>query len=283
MNRKKLLVLTIAASVLGLSVQSAYADDSGHATVAAGFDYSSGKYGTPFNTDIWDVPLSIGYQADRWSVRLTVPWISISGASNVIPGIGGVLNLNPHARGHGLGLGLGAGVGGGTTPPTVTQGSASGLGDVVAQATYGLVRDDAAQFGLDLTGKVKFGTASADKGLGTGENDYGVNVDAYKGFAAWTVFGGAGFMKYGSSQYIVLHNGWNANLGAGYKLDDSDDVGAYFYFRQKISDSGYAQRELTGYWNHRFGSAWRLQAYVLGGFSDGSPDWGAGGVLKYAF
>lgn len=270
----------VAAAMLGGAVQSAYANDPGQVTVGAGFDYSTGNYGTPFNTDIWDVPLSVGYQADRWSVKLTVPWISISGASNVIPGVGRVLNINPHARGRGLGLGVGVG---GTTPPTVTEGSASGLGDIVAQSTYGLVRDDAARFGLDLTGKVKFGTASADKGLGTGQNDYGVNLDAYKGLDAWTVFGGAGFMKYGSSQYIVLHNGWNANLGAGYKLDDGNDIGAYFYFREKISDSGYAQRELTGYWNHRFGSAWRLQAYVLGGFSDGSPDWGAGGSLRYAF
>ncbi len=281
MYKKKLLAILIPALALGLCVAPAYADDAGgHATVSAGFDYSTGRYGTPFTTDIWDVPFTAGYQGDRWSVKLTVPWVSVTGASNVIPGIGRVLNLNPHARGHGLGLGIGVGV---TTPPTVTKGSASGVGDVVAQATYGLVRDDAAQFGLDLTGKVKFGTASASKGLGTGENDYGANLDAYKGFGAWTAFGGAGYMKYGSSQYITLHDGWNANLGAGYKLDDADDVGTYFYFRQKISDSGYAQRELTGYWNHRFGSAWRLQAYVLGGFSDGSPDWGAGGALRYAF
>jgi hypothetical protein len=281
MIRKKLLVSMVVASALGLYMQSACAEDPGHATVSAGFDYSTGNYGTPFNTEIWDVPLSAGYAADRWSVKLTVPWINISGASNVIPGIGRVLNVNPHARGHGLGLGVG--VGGGTPPPTVTEGSASGLGDIVAQATYGLVRDDAARFGLDLTGKVKFGTASADKGLGTGQNDYGVNLDAYKGLGAWTVFGGAGFMKYGSSQYITLDNGWNANLGAGYKLDDANDIGAYFYFREKISDSGYAQRELSGYWNHRFSNTWRLQAYVLGGFSDGSPDWGVGGSLRYAF
>ncbi|HEX7369230.1 MAG TPA: transporter [Rhodanobacteraceae bacterium] len=280
MIRNKLLVSVLAASMLGLCVQSAYADDASHATVSAGADYSTGNYGTPYSTDIWDVPFSVGYQADRWSVKLTVPWISISGASNVIPGVGRVINLNPHGRGHGLGLGVGVG---GSTQPTVTEGSASGPGDIVAQATYGLVRDDAAQFGLDLTGKVKFGTASADKGLGTGKNDYGLNLDAYKGFGAWTLFGGVGYMKYGSSQYIALHNGANANLGAGYKLDEADNIGAYAYYREKISDSGYAQRELTGYWNHRFGSAWRLQTYVLGGFSDGSPDWGAGGSLQYAF
>ncbi len=279
MNCRKSLAWLVPVTLLGLCVASAHAaDDPGHITASAGFDYSSGSYGTPFNTDIWDVPFSVGYQADRWSAKLTVPWISISGASDVIPGIGRVKNNNPHGRGHGRGNS-------GPTPPPVTEtsGSASGLGDIVAQATYGLVRDDADNFGLDLTGKVKFGTASADKGLGTGQNDYGANLGAYKGFGAWTVFGGAGYMKYGSSQYIVLHNGWNGNVGASYKVSDTDTVGTYFYYRQSISDVGFAQRELTGYWDHHFGSQWRLQAYVLGGFSDGSPDWGIGGSLRYAF
>lgn len=279
MNCRKPLAWLVPMALLGLCVSSVHAaDDPGHITASAGFDYSSGTYGTPFNTDIWDVPFSVGYQADRWSAKLTVPWISISGASDVIPGIGRVKNNNPHGRGHGRGNS-------GPTPPPVTEtsGSASGLGDIAAQATYGLVRDDADNFGLDLTGKVKFGTASADKGLGTGQNDYGANLDAYKGFGAWTVFGGAGYMKYGSSQYIVLHNGWNGNVGASYKVSNTDTVGTYFYYRQSISDVGFAQRELTGYWDHHFGSRWRLQAYVLGGFSDGSPDWGAGGSLRYAF
>lgn len=282
MNCKKPLATIVPMLLLALAATAAHADDNaGHVTLGAGADYSTGKYGTAFNTDIWDVPLSVGYEADRWSVRLTVPYISISGASDVIPGVGRVKNNNPHGRGHGKGNGNG---GGGTPPPpTVTSGSASGLGDVVAQATYGLVRDDAAKFGLDLTGKVKFGTANENEGLGTGKNDYGVNLDAYKGFGAWTVFGGAGWTKYGSSTYIPLHNGWNGNVGAGYKLSGSDSVGAYYYYREKISDAGFAQRELTGYWNHHFSDALRLQAYALAGFSDGSPDWGLGASLKYAF
>lgn len=286
MNDKKLLAILVPALALGAWGAPALAADAGHSTLAAGFDYSSGSYGTPSTTDIWDVPLSLGYMADRWSVKVTVPWVNISGANNVIPGIGRVENGNPQGRGQGRGIGNGNIIGGGTTvvvPVTETTGSASGLGDVVAQATYGVVRDDAARFGLDLTGKVKFGTASTSKGLGTGQNDYGLNLDAYKGFGAWTVFGGAGWMKYGSSQYIVLNNGWNANFGAGYKLSSTDDLGGYFYYRQKIADAGYAVRELTGYWNHRFSDAWRLQAYVLAGFSDGSPDWGAGASLRYAF
>lgn len=277
MNCKKPLATLVPLLVLALAATAAHADDGSHFTLGAGADYSTGKYGTAFNTDIWDVPLSVGYEADRWSVKLTVPYVSISGASDVIPGVGRVKNNNPHGRGHGKGNG--------STTPTAneTSGSASGLGDVVAQATYGLVRNDEAKFGLDLTGKIKFGTANENEGLGTGKNDFGVNLDAYKGFGAWTVFGGAGWTKYGSSTYIPLHNGWNGNVGAGYKLGDADSVGAYYYYREKISDSGYAQKELTGYWNHHISDALRLQAYALAGFSDGSPDWGVGASLKYAF
>lgn len=280
MNCKQSFAIVLPLLLLGLSTQVARADDSGHVTASAGVDYSAGKYGTPFDTEIWDVPFSVGYQADRWSVKLTVPFIDISGASDVIPGIGRVKDSNPHGRGHGNGNGNG-----GPTPPPVaeTSGSASGLGDVVAQASYGLVRDDAAQFGLDLTGKVKFGTADENKGLGTGKNDYGLSLGAYKGFGVWTLFADAGYTKYGSSAYIPLHNGWNGDLGAGYKLDDADTIGAYYYYRQKISDYGYQLSEANAYWNHKFGDSLRLQAYALAGFSNGSPDWGLGANVRYSF
>lgn len=279
MNGRKSLAWLVPALLLGFCVPAAYAaDDSGHATVSAGFDYSSGTYGTPFTTEIWDVPLSVGYQADRWSVKLTVPWVSISGADDVIPGIGRVKNTNPHGRGRGRGHG------GPFAPPiTETSGSASGLGDVVAQATYGLVRDDADNFGLDFTGKIKFGTADANEGLGTGQNDYGLSLGAYKGFGAWTLFADGGYTKYGSSAYIPLHNGWNGDVGAGYKLDSANTIGAFYYYREKISDVGYQLSEGTAYWDHKFGDSLRLQTYALAGFSNGSPDWGIGTNLRYSF
>ncbi|MCE5233707.1 MAG: transporter [Mizugakiibacter sp.] len=266
----------LAIGLLAFAASAAHAADDGKFVASAGVDYTTGKYGTDTSTDIWDVPLGFGYATGPWSFKLTVPYISISGANNVIPGVGRVENTNPQGRGRGRG--------GMPTPPSaVTTGSASGLGDVVAQATYQLYSDDAAQFGVVVTGKVKFGTADENKGLGTGKNDYGLNVDLYKGFGAWTVFGGAGYTNYGSSDFIPLHNGWNANLGAGYKLSEADSVGAYYYYREKISDAGFQQSEATAYWNHRIGEAWRVQAYVLAGFADGSPDWGGGATVKYSF
>ena len=263
--------------LIGAPVAHAATTDSGRFSLSAGADYSSGKYGTDTTTDIWSVPVAAAYQTDRWTFKLTVPYINISGAGNVIPGVGKVNNGNPKGRGRGNG--------GGTTPApgTAASGSASGLGDITASAGYELFGSADRTFGLDLTGKVKFGTADENKGLGTGKNDYGLSLDTYKVSGGWTAFGGVGWMKYGSSQYIQLKNGFNANIGADYKLGASDNIGAYYYYRERIADSGAAQSELTGYWNHKFNDSLRVQAYALAGFADGSPDYGAGASLKYSY
>lgn len=263
--------------LIGAPVAHAATTDSGRFSLSAGADYSSGKYGTDTTTDIWSVPVAAAYQTDRWTFKLTVPYINISGAGNVIPGVGKVNNGNPKGRGRGNG--------GGTTPApgTAASGSASGLGDITASAGYELFGSADRTFGLDLTGKVKFGTADENKGLGTGKNDYGLSLDTYKVSGDWTAFGGVGWMKYGSSQYIQLKNGFNANIGADYKLGASDNIGAYYYYRERIADTGAAQSEIAAYWNHKFNDRLRVQAYALAGFADGSPDYGVGASLKYSF
>ncbi|KRE85839.1 hypothetical protein ASG75_09800 [Rhodanobacter sp. Soil772] len=262
--------------LIGAPVAHAATTDDGRFSLSAGADYSSGKYGTDTTTDIWSVPVAAAYQTDRWTFKLTVPYINISGAGNVIPGVGKVNNGNPKGRGRGNG-------GGTTLAPGSTSGSASGLGDITASAGYELFGSADRTFGLDLTGKVKFATADENKGLGTGKNDYGLALDTYKVSGAWTAFGGVGWMKYGSSQYIQLKNGFNANIGADYKLSAGDSIGAYYYYRERIADTGASQSELTGYWNHKFNDSLRVQAYALAGFADGSPDYGVGASLKYTF
>ncbi|TAL74917.1 MAG: transporter [Rhodanobacter sp.] len=271
----------LAGGLLLVGVPVAYAADApDQFSVSAGANYSSGKYGTNTTTDIWSVPITGEYTTGDWTFKLVVPYINISGPGDVIPGVGQVHNNNPKSRGRGNGTG---GPVGGPGTSTVTSGSASGLGDVVASIGYQVFTSADQTFGVDLTGKVKFGTANENKGLGTGKNDYGVALDTYKVVGNWTAFGGVGWMKYGSSQYIQLKNGFNANVGAQYKLGPADGIGVYYYYRERIATGGAAQSELTGYWNHKLGNSWRMQAYVMGGFADGSPDYGAGASLKYTF
>lgn len=273
---------TLAAlGVLGLMAHAAHAEDAPTVKIGAGIDYTSGKYGTSETTDITQVPVSFGYDTGDWSLKLVVPYIRVSGPDNVIPGVGPVKNGNPSGRGKGKGKGQSAVVA--VTPDTTTTGSASGLGDVIASATYSAYRNDAANFGIDLTGKVKFGTADEDKGLGTGKNDYTGAVDLYKGFGRWTVFGGVSYTWLGSSQYIRLNNVFGANVGLGYKIDNQSSIGAYYDYREKAADTSFSRSEVTGYYSYKFASQWKAQVYASKGFTDGSPDWGVGASVVYSF
>ena len=255
----------------------ALASAQGELTLGLGYNYSSGDYGTSTTTKIVSIPFSVRYDAGRLSLKATVPYLRITGSSAVVPGVGAVSNTNPRARGRGAGLAPAAPV------PASAESTESGMGDTVLAATYNVFYDSAAKLGLDVTGKVKLATADADKGLGTGEHDAGVQVDAYKTYDRTTLFGGIGYMVLGSSEFIQLDNVWSANLGASYQLNASDSVGASFDWRQAASPSGSAQREVMAFWTRKFDRQWKAQVYGLMGFSDGSPDWGVGASAAYAF
>lgn len=238
-------------------------------TLGAGLHYSTGDYGTGRDTEIVAVPVTARWDRDRLTLRITVPWIEISGAAAVVPGLGTVPNPNPTGRDR---------RGGASTVDT----SASGLGDTTVGASWALLRNPAG-WGLDVTGKAKLATADEDEGLGTGEHDFGAFVDVFRTIDRVTWFGGIGHTWMGSSAQYPLRDVWSANVGASYRLDERDSAGLAFDTRQAVTASSEAQRELMAFYQRKFDRRWSGQAYFLKGFSDGSPDWGLGVVGSYAF
>jgi hypothetical protein len=245
--------VTVAAILFS---HSAFADG---VTVKTGYDYSSGKYGTDTTTAITSIPFIASYEKDDWIFKAVMPYVRINGASNVISGLGAVSGANSSVR------------------------TASGWGDVTLSATKGLWFDAKAKMGLDVTGKIKLGTAVSTKGLGTGENDYWVLADAYKQIGSITYLGGVGYGVLGDSPLLQLKNVVSANIGASYRINETASIGAIFDTRTKSSDTGSAQRELTAFYMLKLGGGYKLQAYALKGFADGSPDWGAGANVAYNF
>src|SRR5688572_25501468 len=132
-----------ATTLLALSVCAGNAAGAdGELSLGVGFNYSEGDYGTSQTTEILSIPVTARYERDRWIFKLTVPYLRVSGPSNVIPGVGQTSNANPNGRGRGQG--------GGAVAGTTTTGTASGLGDIVASATYAAYYDKASRFGVDL-------------------------------------------------------------------------------------------------------------------------------------
>jgi hypothetical protein len=259
-----------AAALLGgalLAAHGALAAQPDIWTLGSGLHYNSGDYGTGTTTTILSVPLDIRYERTPWRFRIWVPYVEIDGASSVIPGIGSVSNGNPRRRGGSAGA----------------SGAASGLGDVVASATYAAHYDPTARLGVDVTGKIKLGTADADAGLGTGEHDFAALAEAFKTFDRTTFFAGVGHHWLGSSPLLRLDDVWSWSLGASYRIDQRDSAGVFYDSRERVSSSAEPLSEITAFWSRRLDRAWKAQAYFLLGLAEGSPDWGTGLSVAYAF
>lgn len=241
-------------------MQLAHAEDNGVFTVTSGFDYSSGKYGSNDRTDITSVPVIGKYEIDRLTLKLTVPYVTITGPGNVLPDIGKFKNSS-----------------------TSTRTTESGLGDVVAGATYNIYEGSVAAPMIDITGKVKFGTADRNKGLGTGENDYSAQVDLYKTYGNFTALADLGYRVYGDTNQAPLDNVFYGSLGGTYKIAPQASAGLIYDYRPAITTNGSAISEMTAFVNYKMTSSWKAQGYLVKGFSDGSPDYGVGALVSYVY
>jgi len=228
--------------------------------ITTGFDYSSGKYGDPVRTAITYIPFTARYEHGPWTIKATVPWISIDGPGTV--------------------------VGGGDTGPIVQNSAAvvrsrqSGLGDVVLGLTYSLEKLYERGWFIDFTGKLKAPTASAQKNLGTGNADFTVQIDIAKTIGKFMPFGTLGYKFVGSSTTFQLNNILIGSIGAAYKVAPTTSLGLSFDYRQSATTRPDS-RELFGYINYRITGNWSANLYGTVGLSDSSPDTGIGLQFSY--
>lgn len=255
-NKINLVVASVFLTTFAIQSNPSYAE--GTFGLTGGIDYSTGKYGQSQSTDITYIPLIAKYETDETTLKLTVPWVKITGPGDVVGGSAPIV--------------LGT-----SNRPITTQ---SGLGDIVFAATHTV-----GHFGennpliLDLTGKIKFATASTSKSLGTGKNDYIVELDAYKPlYKAVTLFGDIGYKVLGDPTGVNLNNVWFGSAGLSYKISASSNVGMMADIRQATQNTSQPLRELTVFLTHKLSDNYKLQSYLTHGYSDASTDW-AGGVM----
>lgn len=253
-----------AAILLAVSGR-AWAEDDSYLSMSVGLEHSSGKYGGTSTTDTTSVPVSLRYATDDWSLKMSVPYMFVTGDGSV---------LVSGSRG-----GRYSSVT--TTTTTTTRTTSSGLGDVVAFASYSLLRSEEGDAGLDMAARIKFGTASAK--FGSGENDYAVQASTYAAFGDFTPSLMLGYEKLGSSATAPLDNAAYGSAGLDYLLSDESNIGMDYWYAQQASATGYAQKELSLYAATQVGDGSYLRAYVMKGLSDGSPDTGYGVSLSSGF
>jgi len=236
-------------------------DKKGSFSLTTGAEYTTGDYGGSGSIDEWYVPVTGKYRTGPYVLRLTVPYLRVTApAGTIVTGGGGPDNVVP-----------------GTGPRTTED----GLGDIIAGVTYRdlLGTESSRNLAVDLTGKIKFGTADENKGLGTGENDYTIQTNVYKFIDRWTPFAMLGYRYRGDPPGANLNNGWIADAGARYRVSDQTGLSGDYYYRESSVSGADDPQELSVTLDYRLSPDHKILGYLIKGISDGSPDWGVGIML----
>lgn len=193
-----------------------------------GFDYASGDYGTGVSSDSSSVSLAVDYfPTDRLSFELIIPYLWLSSSATLTSG-GARFPVADAGTGHGHGGSGGPGMGsaslgnpgppdwagpgpGGSvtasttaaTEPEISQ-AQSGLGDVVLNTGYVLIKEGKKTPQLRPTLYVKFPTADEEKNLGTGELDLGVGLEMSKWIERWYLYGFGSYVSQGANEIFHL-------------------------------------------------------------------------------
>lgn len=232
-------------------------------SLTLGMDYSTGRYGARQSTDIWYLPLTAKYATGPWILGLTLPYIRITGPGNVVGAAGDAVQTGPEEG--------------------KIRRTASGEGDIQAAASYNIYRNAAQNLLLDVTARAKLATADAAQGLGTGENDYSLQADLIWLHDTWAGFVSLGRRKMGDPQGTDFRNPWFGSVGATYSPRFPARLGVAYEMRQPVIAGGSMKSELMVFASHRLTPILTLQAYVVKGFTDGSPDRGGGATISRQF
>ena len=146
-----------------------------------------------------------------------------------------------------------------------------------------MLDNSATGLAVDLTGKIKFGTANAEKALGTGKNDYSVQSDVSKEFGNSSVYAGVGYKVMGDTDAIDFNNYWYGSLGVEYKIRPGSQIGLTLDLFGASVRGGPQARDLSLYFTQKFSKTSKLNVYVLKGQADGSADWGGGLSYTHTF
>jgi hypothetical protein len=229
--------------------------------LSTGFEITTGTYGQPQSTTLAVETLTAKYRDAKWALWVSVPWLESTGPGNVVAGLGPI------------------------DPTAAASGAIStGIGDVVLGASREIARLPFTGTIFDLKGKIRFGSASAARGLGTGRNAYYLELDATQPITRDATLEAAFGRRFTTgTPDLPLRDVWYGSAGGTLRLRPQWTAGLFLDMRQPSLPDAGRQQEVTASLDYRPAPGWKLTVYGIRGFAAGSPAIGGGLVVTRVF
>jgi len=220
--------------------------------------FSSGDYGANQNTDIAYFPVSYEVARFPWVLSVTVPYLQLEGPADIFLETGNI-GRAPLNR-------------------LVDEG---GMGDVFVTGTYQMEPILNGWVYLDFSLQAKLPTADETRDLGTGETDYGVQLDFYTTLGRNTWFASSGYRKRGRTPLYDLEDSLFGTAGLMRLYGEKTYLGLTYDYREKASSNSFDSHEVMPFVSHNVNERWNLMAYTIVGFTNSSADHTIGLQFSY--
>ncbi len=230
-------------------------------TLNSSIAFNSGNYIYQENINYYFWNIGARYQADRWFVSASLPFILEQSAL-----------LVPQTGGQNFSGGMNS------TSPDDTE---SGIGDIYFYGEYLLVNQRWGFPSLSLIFQVKVPTATQLNLFSSGEWDYGSGLAIRKRFGAYTLFTDVNYLKLGDPQEINYSDPFSFGFGIGrfFKFGKSS-LSLYYKSFTRIIEGIEAPRQVSlGYFFY-VTQPTMFSIYLVKGLSSGSPDYGFAAGLE---
>ncbi len=216
-----------------------------------GFEFFSGDYGTGETIDTWQIPLLLEWgPRPRLGLSIEIPFIHQSSSNSQTVMIG--------------------------RRATETTSSESGLGDTSVDANVTLFSESVRSPRLLALLYAKLPTADEQKGLGTGEFDWGSGVGIGKRFGAWSTYAEGLYVLAGSSDLYPMDDYWSWLASISYRVSTTLRPGLSLSGGTAAFAGNDGPLEIKARLSGLGGERTSYSFYLSRGLSDGSPDWGVG-------
>ncbi|GAB4519420.1 MAG: hypothetical protein Kow00133_05110 [Amphiplicatus sp.] len=251
--------------------------------LATGFEYTRGLYGAFDETEIAIASVSARYSVDGWTYSLAVPYVRVTGpGAPFSPQAAPSFALRPPEGFDAAALPL---ISLPDDPsflfPRLNP-TTEGFGDVTA----GIGRSFELKRGrlyLDTAALAKLPAGNVDKLIGTGRADLTLQADLVYETRRFGVVAGAGRTFVGKTPRFDLQDRWRLSAGVYAPVGRRLTVGALYDWREPLVVGSDDISEVTTYVSMRINRRLSVLAYSVTGFSDASPDIGAGLRLAVDF